>query len=277
MSALHFTALVTDSPGGTTSMAQLTAVTPLERPRDDAELPVAGVGHNRLLGALPQDEFSQLSPHFRQVPLEKGKVLYEPDEDIGHVYFPHGGLISALAVMPEGEMVETMTIGREGAIGLATGIGSQVALNLTIVQLPGWATQIPASLWAEAAQQRQAVRDLIVRYNDVQMAQVQQSVACHALHDVEARLCRWLLEARDKVGGDTLPLTQEFLAEVLGVRRTTVTLVAQMLQSAGYIHYRRGILHVRDVAALEGAACPCYRVGRWLTDRFLASASQSGD
>jgi CRP-like cAMP-binding protein len=125
------------------------------------------------------------------------------------------------------------------------------------------------------AQQSQAVQDLIVRYNDIQMAQVQQAVACNALHDVEARLCRWLLEARDLVGDDTLPLTQEFLAETLSVRRTTITLVAQMLQSAGYIHYRRGVLHIRDVAALEGAACQCYRVGRWLTDRFLASASQS--
>jgi DNA-binding transcriptional regulator YhcF (GntR family) len=127
--------------------------------------------------------------------------------------------------------------------------------------------------WAEVTQQSEAVHHVIVRYNEVQLAQVQQSVACHALHDVEARLCRWLLEARHRVGSDTLPLTQEFLAEILGVRRTTVTLVAQMLQSAGFIHYRRGILHIRDAMALEDAACECHRVVRRLTDRFLTSAS----
>jgi hypothetical protein len=165
-----------------------------------------------------------------------------------------------------------MTIGREGGVGLASGIGSQAALNRVIVQLPGRATQVPAVRWAALAQQSQAVRDLIVCYNDVQLAQVQQSVACNALHDVEARLCRWLLEARYRVGSDTLPLTQEFLAEMLNVRRTTVTFVASMLQSAGFVHYRRGVLHIRDVAALEDAACDCYRIVRGLADRFTPLA-----
>jgi CRP-like cAMP-binding protein len=247
-------------------ISSLSAISPLERPRDPVS-PVGAGGRNRLLGSLPQDEFSQLAPHFKEVLLEKGRVLQEPGEAVGFVYFPHGGLISVLAVMPEGETVETMTIGREGGVGLATGIGSQTALNRVTVQLAGRATQVPAPRWAALAQQSQAVRDLIVRYNDVQLAQVQQSVACNALHDVEARLCRWLLEARDRVGSDTLPLTQEFLAEMLGVRRTTVTIVARMLQSAGFVHYRRGVVHLRDVAALEGAACDCYRVLRGLTDQ----------
>jgi CRP-like cAMP-binding protein len=251
-------------------ISPLSAISPLERPRDPVSLVEAG-GRNRLLGSLPQEEFSQLAPHFKEVLLEKGRVLQEPGEAVSFVYFPHGGMISVLAVMPEGETVETMTIGREGGVGLATGIGSQTALNRVTVQLPGRATQIPAPRWAALAKQSQGVRDLIVRYNDVQLAQVQQSVACNALHDVEARLCRWLLEARDRVGSDTLPLTQEFLAEMLGVRRTTVTIVARMLQSAGFVHYRRGVVHLRDVAALEGAACDCYRVVRALTDRFRAS------
>jgi CRP-like cAMP-binding protein len=253
-------------------ISSLSKISTLERPRD-AVLPVEAGGRNRLLGSLPQDEFSQLAPHFKEVLLERGKVLQEPGQAVGSVYFPHGGMISVLVVMPEGETVETMTIGREGGVGLASGIGSQAALNRVIVQLPGRATQVPAVRWAALAQQSQAVRDLIVCYNDVQLAQVQQSVACNALHDVEARLCRWLLEARDRVGSDTLPLTQEFLAEMLGVRRTTVTIVARMLQSAGFVHYRRGVVHLRDVAALEGAACECYRVVRGLTERFRASGS----
>ncbi len=253
-------------------ISPVSTISPLERPRD-AALPADAGGRNRLLGGLPQDEFSQLAPHFKEVVLDKGKILQEPGEPIDSVYFPHGGMISVLAVMPEGETVETMTIGREGAVGLTSGIGSQTALNRATVQLPGRATQISAARWAALAQRSQPVRNLIVRYNDVQLAQVQQAVACNALHDVEARLCRWLLEARDRVGSDALPLTQEFLAEMLGVRRTTVTIVARMLQSAGFVHYRRGVVHLRDVAALEGGACECYRVVRGLTDRFLASES----
>jgi CRP-like cAMP-binding protein len=238
----------------------------------DAVLPAEPAARNRLLAALPQEEFSKLAPYRKDVQLAKGKILQEPGEPVRRVYFPQGGLISVLAVMPGGEMVETMTIGREGAIGLTSGIGSQMALNRAIVQLSGQATQIPAARWAELAQQSQPVRDLIVGYNDVQLTQLQQSVACRALHAVEARLCRWLLEARDRVGNDTLPLTQEFLAEMLGVRRTTVTLVARMIQSAGFIHYSRGVIHIRDAAGLEDVACECYRLVRGLTGHPPASA-----
>lgn len=253
-------------------ISPLSAISPPERPRD-AALPADAGRRNRLLGALPQNEFSQLAPHFKEVPLERGKILQEQGEAIDSVYFPHSGMISVLAVMPEGETVETMTIGREGGVGLASGIGSQTALNRATVRLPGRATQVSVARWAAVAQQSQAVRGLIVGYNDLQLGQVQQAVACNALHDVEARLCRWLLEARDRVGSDTLTLTQEFLAETLGVRRTTVTLIARMLQSAGFVHYRRGVVHLRDIVALEGGACECYRVVRGLTDRFLASDS----
>jgi CRP-like cAMP-binding protein len=238
----------------------------------DTVFPFEAGARNRLLGSLPQEEFSRLAPHLKEIPLEKGKVLHEPGETVGYVYFPHGGMISVLAVMPGGETVETMTIGREGAVGLTSGIGSQTALNRATVQLPGSAAQVSAARWAELARQSQTVRALILRYNDVQLAQVQQAVACNALHDVEARLCRWLLEARYRVGSDTLPLTQEFLAEMLNVRRTTVTFVAGMLQSAGFVHYRRGVLHIRDVTALEDAACDCYRIVRGLADRFTSLA-----
>jgi CRP-like cAMP-binding protein len=248
----------------------LVTISPVERPRGRVSPADAG-GRNRLLGALPHEAFSQLAPHLNEILLEKGRVLQEPGEAVGCVYFPYSGMISVLAVMPEGETVEIMTIGREGAVGLASGIGSRTALNRATVDLPGPAAQVPTARWAALAQQSQVVRDLIVRYNDVQLAQVQQSVACNALHDVEARLCRRLLEARDRIGSDTLPLTQEFLAAMLGVRRTTVTIVARRLQSAGFVYYRRGVVHLCDVAALEGAACECFRVVRGLTGRFLPS------
>jgi len=200
---------------------------PIVRLRSDAALPSEAARINRLLDTLPPDEFSQLAPHFRAVPLKRGAVLYQQGEDTEAVYFPHSGLISVLAIMPEGKMVETMTVGRDGAIGLTTGIGSLKALNFTIIRVPGWATKIPASRWSEVVKQSQALQHLIVRYNDTQASQLQQTVACRTLHNVEARLCRWLLEARDRVGSEKLPLTQQLLADALGVHRITVTLVAE--------------------------------------------------
>jgi CRP-like cAMP-binding protein len=247
------------------TMNRLVAITPLDRP-GYSSIPEA-VGRNRLLGALSPNDFSLVVGHLQETYLEKGKVLQHPEVPIENVYFPHSGMISALVVLPEGQMVETMTIGREGALGLSSGIGSRAAASRAIVQLPGHAARISSARWFELAQQSESLRDLIVRYNDVQLAQIQQSVACNALHGVEARLCRWLLEARDRMESDTLPLTQEFLADTLGVRRTTVTIVARMLQSAGMVHYRRGVIKLRDLAALESAACDCYHVARALNER----------
>ncbi len=224
---------------------------------------------NRLVTGLSSAERTLLEPHLKDVSLERGKVLQEAGESIAHVYFLYGGMVSLFAVMPDGEAVETMTVGREGAVGLSAGLGSRVAVHRAVVQLSGHAGQVSAPRWLELVQQSPALRDLVVRYNDVQLAYVQQSVACNALHDVESRLCRWLLQARDRLGSDTLPLTQEFLADMLGVRRTIVTIVARMLQSAGLVHYRRGIIHVRDVEGLERAACECYQAVRTTTDRLL--------
>ena len=217
-------------------------------------------GRNRLLDLLAPADFSVLAPHLKDVPLERGRVLYDTGNEIEHVYFPHSGMVSVVVVMPDGETVETATIGREGAVGLTVGLGLRVARSRAIVQLPGSAARIPAARVAQAAHGSETLRNLVANHADRLLAQVQQSVACNALHDVEARLCRWLLQTRDCTGSDTLPLTQEFLSQMLGVRRTTVTLIARMLQTAGMIHYRRGLIHIRDVAALQEAACDCYRV-----------------
>ena len=224
---------------------------------------------NRLLAALPAADYACLVAHLNPVSLERGKILQESGEAVGQVYFLYGGMLSLLTVLPDGETVETMTVGREGALGLMTGLGSHIAWQRAIVQLPGHAGQIAAPRWSELVQECTALRDLALRYNDLQLAYVQQSVACKALHEVESRLCRWLLEARDRVGSNTLALTQEFLADVLGVRRTTVTVVARVLQSAGLVHYRRGVIHIRDVAGLESAACECYHAVRSIADRLF--------
>jgi CRP-like cAMP-binding protein len=217
---------------------------------------------NRFLATLPPHDFSLLAPHLRTIPLERGVMLHDVGEEIEHVYFPHSGMVSMVAVMQSGATVETATIGRAGVIGACAGLGARSTIARAIVQLPGTAAWISTSQFHAAAAQSQALRDLIVRYNDVLLAQVQQSVACNALHGLEARLCRWLLQTHDCVDGNVIPLTQELLGQTLGVRRTTVTIAARRLQSAGLIRYRRGHIQILDRAALEDSACECYAVIR---------------
>jgi len=233
-----------------------------------ADLGFGAIGRNRLLAGLPPADFDLLAPHVSEMILDKGSVLQEPGQPITRVYFPHGGLIAMLGMLPEGHAVDTASIGREGAVGLMAGLGAQTALSRAVVQLPGRAAQIPAARFAEAVAQSRGLRDMIVHYSDVLLAQVQQLVACNTVHHVQERLCRWLLNARDRVGGDTLPLTQEFLADVLGVQRTTVTMIGRMLQAQSIIHVRRGRIQIRDLAALERKACGCYRIGRRLHDDY---------
>jgi CRP-like cAMP-binding protein len=207
----------------------------------------------------------------RTIPLERGAMLHDVGEEIEHVYFPHSGMISMVAVMQSGATVETATIGRAGVIGASAGLGARSTIARAIVQLAGTAAWISASQFHTAAAQSQALRDLIVRYNDVLLAQVQQSVACNALHSLEARLCRWLLQTHDCVDGNVIPLTQEFLGQMLGVRRTTVTIAARLLQSARLIRYRRGLIHIVDRAALEDIACECYAVVKHNADKVFAA------
>jgi CRP-like cAMP-binding protein len=213
---------------------------------------------NRFLAALAPADFALVSPYLRNVWLERGAVLHEPGDEIEHVYFPHSGMVSLVAVMQNGACVETATMGRAGAIGLSAGLGSRRALGRAVVQLPGQVARLPADRFEAAVNDSKAIRDLLVRCNDALLVQVQQSVACSALHMLDARLARWLLQSHDCVDGQPIPLTQDFLAQMLGVRRTTVTLTARLLQGAGMIRYTRGVVHVVDRSRLEQTACECY-------------------
>ena len=224
---------------------------------------------NQFLAALRPHDFSVLAPHLRTIPLERGVMLHDVGEEIEHVYFPHTGMVSLVAVMQSGATVETATIGRGGVIGASAGLGARWTFGRAIVQLPGTAAWLSAPHFLAAANESQAIRDLVVRYNDLLLAQVQQSVACNALHALESRLCCWLLQTHDCVDGDAIPLTQEFLGQMLGVRRTTVTIAARLLQSAGLIRYRRGLIHVIDRLALEEIACECYAVVRHNLDKVF--------
>jgi CRP-like cAMP-binding protein len=200
--------------------------------------------------------------------MSPAKRTYEPRIFEGRVmvYFPVSGVVSLISVMEGGEVVETAMVGREGAIGAFGGLGPWNAFTLGVAQLPGVAAVIPVDHFQAAVGQSAHIRNLILRYKEALLAQVQQTAACNALHNLEERLARWLLQALDRTDNSNLPLTQEFISQMLAVGRTTVTVVAGKLQQAGLIRYHRGRIEIVDRLKLEEAACECYRTIRRRTD-----------
>jgi CRP-like cAMP-binding protein len=221
---------------------------------------------NRLLMILDQADFDLLAPHLRLVSLVHGQVLQEQEARIEEVYFLLSGVVSLISVMEGGDVVDTATVGREGAIGAFGGLGPWRAFSRAVVRLPGAAAVISVSHFQAAVGQSERIRDLILRYKEALLAQVQQTAACNALHPLEARLARWLLQTLDRADDPNLPLTQEFISQMLAVRRTTVTVVAGKLQQDGLIRYHRGRIEIVDRLKLEEAACECYRTIRRRTE-----------
>lgn len=217
---------------------------------------------NLLLAALPSEGFALLKPHLREAELEQGSVLQEQGERIEQVYFPNDGIISSMTVLRQGIAIETAAIGREGVFGGWAGLGPRRSDTRAVVQIAGSAWRIAAAQFRAAVRKSDAVRELILMSGEMLLIQVQQTAACNALHDVESRLSRWLLEAGDRLGGDNIQLTHEFLSQMLGVRRTTVTVVANILQRAGLIRYQRGNIKIVDRRGLEARACECYEAVR---------------
>jgi CRP-like cAMP-binding protein len=215
-------------------------------------------GRNRLLDFLAQVDFALLFPHLKSVNFDRGIVLQESGELIEHIYFPQSGMISLLAVMVSGDGVETATVGREGAVNATMSLAGVRAVGRAVVQITGMSSQITASRFQGAMDASPSIRKLIVRYNEAQIRMVYQSVGCNAVHRVEARLCRCLLQVLDRTESTNLDVTQESLSEILGVQRTTVTVLARQLQDAGLIRYRRGRIEVLDRTRLEKRACSCY-------------------
>lgn len=228
---------------------------PMHRTEWDSLTRLAG---NRLLAGLPEDAFILLEPDLRQLTLPQGVVCYGAGDPIDQVYFPHTGMISQLITTGDGDMVETSSTGREGAVGMQCGLGPRLSFTRTMVQIPGKFSAISAARFEHAASRSAALRDLILRYTETAWAEAQQNAACNAIHNGSSRLCRWLLQCADRTGSEQLLLTQEFLAEMLGVRRTTVTLLAQELQKRGIVRYSRGRITILDRPALEACACECY-------------------
>ncbi len=185
-------------------------------------------------------------------------MLLEPGDEFEQVYFPHNGMLSLLAVLRDGKAIETATVGREGVVGAMAGLGLYKSLVRVVVQMPTSLTKIPSSQFRKVATASEALRNLCIQYNEVLLSQARVTAACNALHLIEARFCRWLLQSADRAGGDTVNLTQEFLAEMLGVRRTSVTEVATKLQNAGLISYSRGVIKILNRPAVAKLSCECY-------------------
>jgi CRP-like cAMP-binding protein len=214
---------------------------------------------NKLLSSLPRDQFDLLAPYLTTVPLEQGAVLLEAGQEFDHVYFPEYGMLSLLAVLKDGKAIETATVGREGVVGAMAGLGLYKSLVRVVVQLPMSVARIGATQFRKAAASSETIRNLCIQYNEVLLSQARVTCACNALHVIEARFCRWLLQTADRAASDTVALTQEFLAEMLGVRRTSVTEVASKIQGLGAINYSRGLIHILDRPALERMSCECYQ------------------
>jgi CRP-like cAMP-binding protein len=221
---------------------------------------MAAQGHrdNRLLAAMPPDTLARLESNLDQVSLKQGATLLEPGDPIGTVFFPQTGLISLTVVIRNGSSLETSIIGREGALGLQTAFGKRRSFTRATTQIGGNFSTINAECFEQIVNDNTSVRDLILRYTEMLLAEAHQIAACNSLHGGSARLCRWLLQSADRIGSNEVPLTQGYLAQMLGVRRTTVTLLAQGLQVRGLIRYKRGHIVILDRAGLEESACECY-------------------
>lgn len=221
------------------------------------------LGENRILNMLSATDSAVFRSSLTKVSMVQGTVLYPVGASIERVYFPLSGMVSLLVVMTTGQGVETGIVGREGLVGGSIASSGRLpSSSQAVVQIEGSAWQLPSSKFLSAFQDSARLRELVGEYQQAILFQAQQSSACHAVHTVEARLCRWLLQCRDVTESDLIVLTQEFVSHMLGVQRNAVSLCAHKLQESGLITYSRGSIKILDRDGLEDSACECYRVIR---------------
>jgi CRP-like cAMP-binding protein len=230
---------------------------------------------NAILTSLSASDAAALRPHLRATHLQQKTVLYEAGDLISTVYFPINAVISLVVTLATGEMTEAAMVGRDGAVGIASALDGKIAMSRAIVQLSGDAMVCDPAAFRGAALQSESLIAKVMRHEQTLFAEAQQSTACMAHHEVDARLCRWLLRARDLSGSDQLPFTQEFLAEMLGVQRTSVTTVARTLQEAGIVKYTRGKIEIIDVEGLREGACECYETVKEKYGQLLGTSHSS--
>lgn len=218
------------------------------------------VRENRLLAALSESEYQRLVPHLNFIPLSLGQVLFEPEEPITQVYFPNNSLVSLVVTTENGSTVEVGIVGNEGMVGIPVILGTNTTTTSGIVQMAGSAMQMNADILNTEFERGGTLQKLLLRYVQALHTQVSQTAVCNRLHTLEARLARWLLTVSDRVQSDELPLTQEYISHMLGVRRSGVTVAAGFFSKQGIISYSRGHITILNREALEATSCECYRV-----------------
>lgn len=217
---------------------------------------------NHLLASFAPRDLEALRPHLKPMTLDHTKILHEAGDRIAGVYFPFDAVISLVVVLTTGESVEAAMVGCDGVVGALSALDGRLAINRAIVQIGGTGAVCEPEIFKRLVLERPAMLSRFISHEQTVYAQAQQSAACNIMHNATERLCRWMLRARDLSGSDTLPFTQEFLAEMLGVRRTTVSPVAHTLQAAGLIQYRRGKIQITNLEGLRESACECYTTVR---------------
>jgi CRP-like cAMP-binding protein len=224
---------------------------------------------NHLLSALASGDFKRISAHLELVPLKLGEVLYEPGVTLKYVYFPTTSIVSLLYVMENGSSAEIAIVGNEGILGIALFMGGETTPSRAVVQAAGYGYRLKAAYLKEEFERFGPFLRVLLRYTQALITQMAQTAVCNRHHSIDQQLCRWLLLSLDRLASNELTMTQELIANMLGVRREGVTEAAGNLQSAGLIHYRRGKITVIDRPRLEDRACECYQVVKTEFDRLL--------
>jgi CRP-like cAMP-binding protein len=224
---------------------------------------------NQLIAALPAAAWERWAPHLEEVPLVLGQVLYESGATLSHIYFPTTAIVSLLYVMENGASAEIAVVGHEGLVGISLFMGGESTPSRAVVQSAGAGFRLPADMIKQEFNQSGAVMHLLLRYTQALITQMSQTAVCNRHHSLDQQLCRWLLLSLDRLEGHELQMTQELIANMLGVRREGVTEAARRLQDAGLITYARGRIKVLDRARLEQRSCECYRVVKKEYDRLL--------
>lgn len=215
---------------------------------------------NRLLSALPTEEYERLAPHLERVSLELSEILFRPDEPLRYVYFPENSIVSLLTDLSDGYGIEVGLVGSEGMAGISIVMGTDREPKVATVQGAGTALRLKAAVLRDEAKRGGALQTFLLRYAHALLSQISQSVVCNVRHRIEGRLARWLLMYHDRKGVNEFKLTHEFIANMLGIRRAGVSMIANKLKRAGLIDYDRGMIRIVNRRGLEAITCECYAV-----------------
>jgi len=231
---------------------------------------------NLVLAALIRADWAALEPHLQFVSLNSGDILYEPGYPVDWLYFPNTAVLSVVTVMADGRAVESDTVGYESVVGVLCALGGTRSVSRTFTQIPGSAARLSASRLRRQADASADLRRLLIRHAQANLAQAHQSVACNALHGLSERLCRWLLMSHDRTASDRVQLTQQYLATMLGVQRTTVTEALRELSDKGLVQQGRGCIHILDRGRMEALVCECYDAVRANLEQLIGAEPVNG-